>query len=91
MTPPKTTELQPACDGVIRRTALLGAFINAWWIAVNISHNKEMEHLNNPTPEVVCAMVEWKARLKRLQAWSSKRWGENRMGKMIYEREHAST
>lgn len=91
MTPPETHELQLERDGVKRCTALLGAFLNAWATAVNISHNKEMEYLNNPTPEVVFAMVEWKLRLKRLQSWSSKRWGASRVGKLIHDREHAST
>lgn len=65
----------------------IDTFINAWWIAVHISHNKAMECLNNPTPEVVASMVHWKDRLRRLHRWSTRRWGFATVGKLIFERE----
>ena len=64
-----------------------GTFVNAWWIAVDIGHSKAMEFLNNPTPEITQALTKIRVRLKRLQAWASKRWGAEVIGNMIYERE----
>lgn len=66
---------------------LLSVFLNAWWIAVNISHNKNMEYLNNPTPEVTFEMIESRERLKRLRDWAGRRWGLNRVGNLIKEKE----
>ena len=69
-------------------TTLLDIFTNAWWVAVDISHNRKMECLNNPTPEVTCEMVVWETRLRRLRDWSVKRWGVQRVAKNIHQRQY---
>jgi hypothetical protein len=68
---------------------LLDIFLNAWWIAVNITHNKKMEYLNNPTPEVIHSLTVYDRRLKRLCEWACERWGKDHVGSTIYNREHS--
>ncbi len=65
---------------------MLKTFLNAWWIAVKISHNKEMEYLNNPTPEVVYDLTDGKNRLRRLHKWASNRWGNDRVANEIIKK-----
>lgn len=66
---------------------MINHFLNAWWIGVTIFHNKQMEALNNPTPEVVMSAIFYKERLIRLKKWASSRWGSENVAKRIYERE----
>ena len=61
-------------------------FINAWEIAVNLFHNKQMESLNNPTPEVMLTLHWYRNKLKKLKGWASIRWGDKHIGQLIYER-----
>ena len=68
---------------------LLTTFINAWWLAVNISKQRAFELLMDPTPESFQEMERWRARLKSLQRWASKRWGGDIVGNAIHEREQA--
>jgi len=67
---------------------MFNCFLNAWWMAVNISHNKQMEYYNDPTPEVVNAMTHWDQRVRRLQRWSAKRWGLSRVADAILKRQN---
>lgn len=52
-------------------------FLNAWKIAVTLYHNKQMEGLNNPTPEVLYALNESRGRCLALKQWGIYRWGPN--------------
>lgn len=62
---------------------MINVFVNAWCIAVNACHNKEMESFNNPTREVLHSLGRRRARLKRLHGWAGKRWGKDVVGERI--------
>lgn len=58
---------------------LFEVFLNAWKIAVTLYHNKNMEYCNNPTPEVIYALNERRARCLALKEWGMSRWGDERI------------
>jgi hypothetical protein len=66
---------------------MIPIFLNAWKLAVISHHSKQMEYLNNPTPEVVRELSARRVRLRKLHQWASDRWGGKRIGAEILSRE----
>lgn len=71
-------------------SGLFRIWLNVWSEATFILHNMEMEYLNNPRPELDRDIKVLKFRMKRLQVWGMKRWGneriENQLMLMDYRR-----
>jgi hypothetical protein len=65
-------------------------FLNAFSMVVWKAHNKEMEYLNNPTPEVTSELEARWNRARKLTLWGNSRWGREIVGKAIYDRELTS-
>jgi hypothetical protein len=60
-------------------------FLNAWKIMAILKHNKDMEWLNNPTPEITSTRNHCLLRITRLKRWSCTRWGYMAAAKIILD------
>lgn len=58
---------------------MFGAFLSAWKIVATAMHNKNMERLNNPTPEVLASLKFRTHRAAKIAAWALSRWGSYRI------------